>query len=85
VSKKYVQSELIKQVEQLKEVIASDNGSQRARGAMLKAIELLGRSVGAFVDKVQVEQVDPSKALDQLIEMAKEETAHGTYRIEDAE
>jgi hypothetical protein len=84
VSKKYVQSELIRQVEQLKEICASDS-AQRNRSNMLKAIELLGRSVGSFTDKVQVEQVDHKGALDILVEKAQEEVRAGSYTVEDSD
>ena len=84
VSKKYVQSELIRQVEQLKEICASDTG-QRNRGNMLKAIELLGRSVGSFTDKIQVEQSDPGAAIDLLMSKCREEVEAGSYSIADAD
>ena len=63
-----IQSELIEQLESMK---ASPNISKH-RASILRTIELLGKTVGAFVDRVEVTKVDPSNALDQLIEMAKE-------------
>ena len=79
VTKKYVQSELVRQVEQLKEMTTLDNGNSSNRAQLLKSIELLGRTIGAFEDKIKVEEVDPSKALDRLIQLSKEE-----YVIEDS-
>ncbi len=68
VSKEYVQSELVSQLEELKEVCIDD---PRQRSNLLKTVELLGRSIGAFSDKIQVEEVSPNQALDKLIEMSK--------------
>ena len=62
-----VQTELIDQIEQMKA-----SGSSKNRMAMMRAIELLGKTVGAFVDRVEVREVNPNDALDQLIEMAQE-------------
>lgn len=64
----YLQSELVQQLDQLKEVV-HDNPTQRS--SLIKCIELLGKSCGAWIDTVKVETVDPSSALDHLIEMAK--------------
>jgi hypothetical protein len=84
VNRKYVQSELVKQVEQLKEVVASDEVNMRGRNLLIKSIELLGKSVGSFQDRVVIEDADPNKALDNLIEMAQEQVqVTGQYRIED--
>ena len=68
VGKARVQSELVEQLESMK--ASPEIGKHRS--AILKTIELLGKTVGAFVDRVEVTEVDPSNALDQLIEMAKE-------------
>ncbi len=87
ITKKYVQSELILQVEQLKEICASSTGAQ-ARASMLKAIEMLGRSVGAFTDKVEVTKVDHGRAIDSLLIEAKKEVNEtieaGSYKVKDA-
>jgi hypothetical protein len=45
--------------------------SGTGRSNLLRAIELLGKTVGAFVDKVEIQEVKAADALDQLIEMAK--------------
>ena len=72
-SKQIVQHELINQVEQLKEAV-SRAGKSTDRGHLLRAIELLGKTVGAFEDRVRVTEVNASDALDELLEMAKRES-----------
>lgn len=76
-SKKEVQGELVNQIYQLKEELAI-NPTKNTRGHMLKAIELLGRTIGAYQDKIQIEEVNPGDALDKLIEAAQT-----TYQITD--
>jgi hypothetical protein len=70
----YLQSELVQQLDQLKEIVHDVPSS---RSQLIKCIELLGKSCGAWVDTVKVEQVDPSSALDHLIEMAKRNPTKG--------
>jgi len=70
----YIQSTLLQQLDQLSHNPDMDS---RERTTLLKTIELLGRSVSAFSDKVTVETIDPNVALDTLIEMTS------TYTIED--
>ena len=81
VTKEFVQSELIQQIQQLKELVSFDDGNQRGRGALLKSIELLGRTVGSFQDNIKIEKINPSDALDELIEMAKANPIKSTYTI----
>ena len=84
ITRDMVQSELVTQILQLKDRLASNtNNRQLDRGYLLKAIELLGKSVAAFTDRVEVQEVDPKKALDTLIEMAQSDI-ESTYRIEEA-
>lgn len=66
ISKSRIQSELLDQLQQMK-----DSGDSKNRTAMLKTIELLGKTIGAFVERVELSEVNPSKALDELIDMAK--------------
>jgi len=66
ISKARVQSELIDQLSQLKE-----SGDPRNKTHILKTIELLGKTIGAFIERVEVTEIDPNKALDHLIDMAK--------------
>lgn len=70
VTKPYVQSLLIEQIEELKE-LAVDN--IRLRGNISRNIELLGKSIGAFVEKVEVQEISPDQAIDTLIAMSKAE------------
>ena len=69
--KRIVQRELVEQISQLKEAVAVARDSSRHRGHLLKAVELLGRTMGAFEDKIKLEEVNAASALDKLIEMAK--------------
>lgn len=72
-SKERVQSELILQIEQLKELTALGGGiTGTDRSNLLRAIELLGKSIGAFTDKLEIQEVKAANALDRLIEMAKQ-------------
>lgn len=80
VTKKYIQSNLIEQIEQIQESLELDNTSKN-RGYLLKSIELLGKTVSAFSERIEVSQVDPSSALDQLIQMSKSDV-NSTYTIE---
>lgn len=67
--KSYVQTNLIQNIEELKEEVA-DN--PRQRGALLKAVELLGKTLpGTFSETVQIQQIDPSQTINKLIELAK--------------
>lgn len=82
VTKGLVQSELVTQVQQLKEITTLEGASSQQRSQLLKAIELLGKSVGAFSENIRVEQVNPGEALDQLIEMAKVESEYSIEELE---
>jgi hypothetical protein len=73
VDKQSIQLELIEQIEQLKEIIASDGGSGNSRVQLLKAVEMLGKSIGAFTENVNVTEIRADAALDRLIELAKAE------------
>lgn len=67
VGKSRIQSELIEQLDRLK-----NRSDGKYESQITRTIELLGKTVGAFVDRVEVSEVNPENALDQLIEMAKE-------------
>jgi hypothetical protein len=71
-SKKVVQRELITQIEQLKEIISVGRGTASDRGHIIRAIELLGKTEGAFTENIKIEEVKASDALDKLLEMAKQ-------------
>jgi len=68
VGKARLQSELLEQLDQMK----SSGNSNKFRSQILKTIELLGKTVGAFTERIEIHEVDPANALDQLIEMAQE-------------
>jgi predicted DNA-binding protein YlxM (UPF0122 family) len=86
IGKPELQMELVGQIEQLKEVVSYE---PRQRGNLLKAIELLGRTIGAFVDRLEVEEVDAKSGLQILMERAKREASNGkeitkgSYTVED--
>ena len=67
VGKARIQTELIDQITQMK----ASGQANKNRMAMLRSIELLGKTVGAFVERVEITEIDPNRALDELIEMAK--------------
>jgi len=79
VEKPQIQMDLVGQIEELKEVVVDD---PRQRPNLLKAIEMLGRTIGAFTDRVEVEETDAKSGLEIILERAKREAA-GTYTIED--
>lgn len=81
--KPQVQMELVTQIEELKEVVVDD---PKQRGNLLKALELLGRTIGAFTDRVEVEEADAKSGLQIILEKARKEAmGSGTYEITDVE
>lgn len=68
VGKARLQSELLEQLEQMK----ASGEANRLRTQILRTIELLGKTIGAFTERIEVSEVDPSNSLDKLIEMAQE-------------
>lgn len=64
IDKNFIQAELLEQLSHAKE----DHTSQGALGKknQLRIIEALGRTIGAFQDKVLIEKIDPAAALDYL-------------------
>jgi len=68
--KPQVQMELVNQIEQLKEVVAYE---PRQRANLLKAIEMLGRSIGAFTDRIETSETDSRSGLEILMAKAKGE------------
>lgn len=67
ISKQRVQELLVEEIYKMKE-----KGDPRDKINLRQTIELLGKTIGAFTEKVEIHEVDPSKSLDALIEMAKE-------------
>lgn len=80
--KSYVQSELVEQIEQLKEIAADD---PRYRTAINKNIELLGRTVGAFTDNIKIEEVNAKNGLDILMKKAKAQANGGEEYVQDTD
>lgn len=64
--KEHLQGELLAVVEKLR-----NNGDPRSVPSILKAIELLGRSVGAFEEKITIETVNGDDVLDSILSKAK--------------
>lgn len=79
VEKPQVQMEIVHQIDELKEVVAND---PRQRANLLKAIEMLGKTIGAFIDRVETTETDARSGLEILMEKAKKE-ATGTYEVTD--
>lgn len=69
INKGTIQSELLDQLAFMK-----NQGDPRQRRDILRTIELLGKTIGAFTENIQISEVSPSNALDHLIDMAKEAT-----------
>lgn len=67
ITKGYIQELILEQIHQVK-----DRADKREAVHLRQLIELLGKSIGAFTEKIEIHEVDPSKSLDLLIEMAKE-------------
>lgn len=65
VNKVFIQSELLELLDQLKfNPTAKPND-------ILNTLKLLGQTVGAYVETIQVSEIDPKEALSDLIEMVK--------------
>jgi len=68
--KQFVQSELLSVIERLKA-----HGSTQSLSTYLKAVESLGRTYGAFDDKLVVEGLSGDSALDMIIAKTREAKA----------
>lgn len=64
--KEHLQSELLALVEKLR-----NNTDIRSTSPLLKSIELLGRSIGAFEEKITVETVNGDDVLDRILQKAR--------------
>lgn len=69
IEKGKIQELLIEEIYKMKE-----EGNPRDKTNLRQTIELLGKTIGAFTEKVEIHEVDPSKSLDALIQMATEAT-----------
>lgn len=67
ISKQYIQQLLLEQIDQVK-----SKGDKKDAVHLRQLIELLGKTIGAFTEKIEVMEYNPSKSLDLLIEMAQE-------------
>lgn len=65
--KEFVQTELLSVIERLKA-----HGSPQALATYLKAIESLGRTFGAFEDKLTIGELSGDEALDRILAKTKE-------------
>lgn len=70
VQKPHVQRELLNQIEELK-ILSVDDPRQRTN--LLKAIEMLGKTVTAFTDSVRMEEANAKTGLEILMERVKKE------------
>jgi len=70
--KPQVQMELVNQIEELKELSITD---PKYRPQLLKAIELLGKTIGAFQENIHVEETDAKTGLDILMAKVKGEVS----------
>lgn len=83
IEKPQVQSEILAQIEEMKELAADD---PRYRGHLLKAIEMLGKTIGAFQDNVKIEDATTKSGLELLMEKAKSSiTIEDGYEVLDGE
>lgn len=71
VSKGLVQELLLEEIYKIRNA-----GDKRDSKSLSRYIELLGKTIGAFTERVEVHEIDPSKALDTLIELAKDCTCN---------
>ena len=70
IEKPQIQMELVNQIEELKELSVNDT---KHRVNLLKAIEMLGRTIGSFTDRVEVEETDAKSGLEILMAKVKGE------------
>jgi len=66
IGKAKIQSELLLQLENMKA-----SGNPKYRKDILRTIELLGKTIGAFTENIAIHNIDPANALDELIELAQ--------------
>lgn len=69
INKEVIQTTIIQQLEQLKE-----QNDPRNSATIAKLTEQLGRTVGAFSDKIVIEEVSFDDAMDRMLDMRKERT-----------
>ena len=69
IGKESIQSEIMQQLKHLKE-----QDDPRNAPTIAKLTEQLGRTVGAFTDKITIEEVSFDDAMDRMLEMRKADT-----------
>lgn len=83
INKVYVQRELVEQIEQLKYLSVED---PRQRSNLLKSIEMLGKTVSAFTERIELGDADAKTGLDILMErIQKEESGEDTIETYEQE
>jgi len=68
IGKESIQTEILKQLRQL-----TEQNDRRNAPTIAKLTEQLGRTVGAFTDKISIEEVSFDDAMDRMLEMRKAE------------
>lgn len=67
ITKEYIQSEYIREIEELRE-----DKDLKARQLLSRNLELLGKTIpGTFSERIEVSEINPAKALDKLLDMAR--------------
>ena len=64
INREFVQLELLEQLDQLKQ------DPRKNASLIQKNLRLIGETIGAYVTNMKVSKIDPSQAMDDLIEMA---------------
>lgn len=77
INKDYIQIKILQNIVELEEQVSYD---PKARTNYLKAIEMLGKTEGAFQENLTITSSDPAATLDAMLKMA--ETAKGVYEFE---
>ena len=72
IEKPHIQMELLTQIEELKELCVDD---PKQRVNLLKAVEMLGRTIGAFTDRIETVETDARSGLEILMEKIKQENS----------
>ena len=75
--KMFVQNELLSVIKKLK-----NQEGTNAASLYLKAVDSLSRTYGAFNDKLEIEGIDGSSAIDKIIAKAKAATANVVIEVE---
>lgn len=67
ITKEFIQSEYIREIEELRE-----DKDVKARQLLSRNLELLGKTIpGTFSERIEVSEINPARALDKLLDMAR--------------